>query len=555
MKDFSLIRYPELVFGIAGPIGIEIDELCDTLKAALHRVGYSSVIIRVTDEIAAVPSTIPEPKGTGFHSVMRHKMAHANAICSEAGDAARLMRYVIEAIRRERAEFNDPDQQLIDDPAPGDDSSLLPQSESGESIPFVALNREDVVRQKVAYIVRQIKRPAEIDLLRNVYNEQFVLISAYGAEADRRKVVEDEVRRTARSNTSEAAIAARVQELLTRDQSEDNNEHGQKLREAFHRADVFVDGISKSSMEAKITRFINALFGANDVAPTKSEYGMFTAASAALRSSDLSRQVGAALLTDQGKVLAQGCNEVPKAFGGTYWDTEEPDFRDVKLGSDPNERFKQDILKDLIEKMEDAGLLSEKALSLGKDSHIATRLLRSDHDESGAGCLNDSKISDLTEYGRVVHAEMNTICDAARIGRAIAGSVLYCTTFPCHNCTKHILASGIKQVFFMEPYPKSKAKQLHHNEVELEKPSSSRVSFMPFMGVAPNRYKAIFKKAKRKSGGVATRWYHGDPCPMIDVLTTKYLEIEKYAIAPLIGTIVPGQDAIPAEATGPSATT
>ncbi|MDN3612645.1 hypothetical protein QWZ16_23945 [Vibrio ostreicida] len=26
--------------------------------------------------------------------------------------------------------------------------------------------------------------------------------------------------------------------------------------------------------------------------------------------------------------------------------------------------------------------------------------------------------------------------------------------FPCHNCAKHIVASGIKRVVYVEPYPK-----------------------------------------------------------------------------------------------------
>jgi len=85
------------------------------------------------------------------------------------------------------------------------------------------------------------------------------------------------------------------------------------------------------------------------------------------------------------------------------------------------------------------------------------------------GPLAKAIVMDLTEYGRVVHAEMCAIYDAARLGRSIKGATLYCTTFPCHNCTKHILAAGIKRVIYMEPYPKSRAKDLHQNEIEIEK--------------------------------------------------------------------------------------
>ena len=53
---------------------------------------------------------------------------------------------------------------------------------------------------------------------------------------------------------------------------------------------------------------------------------------------------------------------------------------------------------------------------------------------------------DALEYGRMVHAEMSSLCDAARLGHMFQGGTLYCTTFPCHMCAKHIVAAGIARV-------------------------------------------------------------------------------------------------------------
>ncbi|MGD9812396.1 MAG: deoxycytidylate deaminase, partial [Sphingobium sp.] len=113
------------------------------------------------------------------------------------------------------------------------------------------------------------------------------------------------------------------------------------------------------------------------------------------------------------------------------------------------------------------------------------------------------------------------------------------TTFPCHNCTKHILACGIEKVIFMEPYPKSRAKQLHRNEIEIEKPSTTRVSFMPFLGISPFRYRDIFEKQSRKSHGKAKQWYLGQPRPMISVSAPAYLDIEYLEISKLGGDVQP----------------
>jgi deoxycytidylate deaminase len=41
---------------------------------------------------------------------------------------------------------------------------------------------------------------------------------------------------------------------------------------------------------------------------------------------------------------------------------------------------------------------------------------------------------DILEFGRVIHAEMSAISDAARLGRATKDATLFCTTFPCHIC-------------------------------------------------------------------------------------------------------------------------
>jgi hypothetical protein len=80
----------------------------------------------------------------------------------------------------------------------------------------------------------------------------------------------------------------------------------------------------------------------------------------------------------------------------------------------------------------------------------------------------------------------------------------------------------------MEPYPKSKAKDLHQNEIEIEKESPGRVAFIPFLGISPSRYRDIFQKvAKRKrEDGTAKRWLAEIEKPMIDVTFDAYVDIE-----------------------------
>ena len=525
----SHIRYPEIVFGIAGPIGIDIEAIIRTLQDTLTAVGYSSGVVRVTDAIKNLKSSAERPSVSSFYNETRYKMLHASALCREIGDPAFLMRVALTKIREERQRL----LTLPEGPVNADDAeeSVISTIVPTDEVPFFQFDNADDAALRSAFIIRQIKRPEEVNFLRYVYGAQFVLISGYGTEPDRQRILRDKIKYSEIADVKEAREIYLANKLMELDASEDQDSFGQHLRDAFHLADVVIDGISRTQMRSDIERFINALFGLNEVAPTRAEYGMFSAYSAALRSSDLSRQVGAALFTNEGELVASGCNEVPKAFGGTYWDGESPDNRDIKLGKDSNDILKIDVLKDLITRMKKNGLLSDKVIKAGSPSRIVNFLIGREKGpnefDALKGALKNAKILDLTEYGRVVHAEMNTILEAARLGHAVNRTTLFTTTFPCHNCTKHVIASGIREVVFLEPYPKSKAKELHENEVEIEGEAREKVVFRYFSGITPARYEDVFRKSKRKKDGAAVRWQHGGPAPMMYVKTPSYMQLEE----------------------------
>jgi cytidine deaminase len=94
------------------------------------------------------------------------------------------------------------------------------------------------------------------------------------------------------------------------------------------------------------------------------EYGMFHAKAAALRSADLSRQVGAVIMTGEGEIISAGCNEVPKACGGAVWEGELPDkdkdYRDFRIGHDSTARMKQELLAEIFGQLQVAGWLSSE---------------------------------------------------------------------------------------------------------------------------------------------------------------------------------------------------
>jgi len=140
--------------------------------------------------------------------------------------------------------------------------------------------------------------------------------------------------------------------------------------------------------------------------------------------------------------------------------------------------------------------------------------------DQAAKLLKDASIMDITEYGRAVHAEMEAILSCTRTGQSTRGAILYCTTFPCHNCAKHIIDAGICRVVYVQPYPKSKAEELHGDAIFFKngavKPSSfstDAVQFEPFDGVGPRRFLDLFSMnlgqgydVERKGDGKIKQW-------------------------------------------------
>ena len=109
--------------------------------------------------------------------------------------------------------------------------------------------------------------------------------------------------------------------------------------------------------------------------------------------------------------------------------------------------------------------------------------------------LQQTRLKQLIEFSRAVHAEMNAIISVARSSTpGIVDSTMYVTTFPCHNCAKYIIDSGIKWVVFLEPYEKSLALKLHSDSINnpLEECKCDKVSFSNYGGVSPKKYSQWF---------------------------------------------------------------
>lgn len=509
-EQLPVPQAPELIFGLVAPIGVDLDLVAEVLSQSLKEMDYQTHQFRVTSLMREISTGLTVADSPYIQS-FKDRIAYANEVRRLLGDDA-LAALAISAIRSFRAEERE--RRALADPV---------QSPSAEE------RTEEVPLSNQAYIIRQFKRPEEIALFRNVYGRQFVLVSAYTSQQARAKRIEENERQSQGGLISDTEARRLADDLVAQDAKEILDRHGQNLRDAFPLGDVFIDASTREKCEQMTRRFIHLLFGNNQITPTHDEYAMYIAKSASLRSSDLSRQVGAAILRHSGEVVTMGCNEVPKAGGGTYWSDDPRDARDFVQGHDPNERKKIELLVDLIDRLKKGDHLSALLMGVSDAYEISKKLLSDDADHS----VSKSRAMDLIEFGRIIHAEMSAISDASRKGISVEGATLYATVFPCHICAKHIVAAGIRRVVYLEPYPKSYAAELHGDLIAVDpEEQTDRVAFEAFIGVSP--YRSLFEKGRRKySEGLAEKWADGAKRPVIEVYYPSYFQAETHIVAQL----------------------
>jgi deoxycytidylate deaminase len=382
----------------------------------------------------------------------------------------------------------------------------------------------DEKKPKRAYIINSLKHPDEVEALRKIYGQGFYL---FGVHADKKRrlhyLIND------KNLTDSQAL-----ELTDIDEDE-KVKHGQRTRDTFHLADFYINfGKNDDQVKNTVQRFLELIFSHPYKNPTFDEFAMFMAFSSSVRSGDLSRQVGAVIAKND-QILSTGANETPKHGGGLYWAkideasgnvVDRQDGKDYTRNEDSNKVAQQEILSDIMRGV-------EKVPELSSDQ---VRDIRS--------VLSNSRIKDLTEFGRVVHAEMEAILSSGRAGISTINSTLYCTTFPCHNCAKHIIAAGIDRVVYVEPYPKSKALEFHSDSIKLktkfeadDKTDGDHVVFEPFTGVGARRFLDFFsmslgagnKLIRKEKDGQTVDWSKNTARVRVALLPQSYREIERDA--------------------------
>ena len=319
---------------------------------------------------------------------------------------------------------------------------------------------------------------------------------------------------------------AQVYQLIDRDSGEEAKT-GQTVRDTFPQCDFFLrmDSGTDSQLKRRVERFLNLILGTKIITPTQNESAMYAAASAAANSACLSRQVGAAVTTSEGEVISTGWNDVPRRGGGLY----------ASCPQDPaGEADKRCWNRDGGKCFND----EEKVLFADQLMEALNTFIPAEKVNEARGAIASfNKLRGLIEFSRSIHAEMHAILNAGKVsGSEIVGGKLFVTTYPCHSCARHIVAAGITEVYYIEPYRKSLAIKLHGDAISERETDTEKVRLLPFDGVAPGRYLDLFKVRPdtRKKNGVMIKVAPKDAMPRLEKSMQAFPELEGLVVESLV---------------------
>jgi hypothetical protein len=218
---FERIEFPELFFGLVAPIGVDLGETVEPLKALLEQFEYVVEIIKVTDLFREIKycdvELYDKPSEARFDSYIQF----GNRLREISGDKAICASLVIDKIAKARGA----------DPA------------------------ERQHREKHAYIIHQFKRKEEIELLRSVYGKLFFQISVYSSKGERSEAFAQRIARDHKS-TDWDRYKATADQLIKLDEDQEENQNGQRVRDVFHLADflINIDVEATQSLSGNIKR-------------------------------------------------------------------------------------------------------------------------------------------------------------------------------------------------------------------------------------------------------------------------------------------------------------
>lgn len=306
------------------------------------------------------------------------------------------------------------------------------------------------------FIIDAFRNPAEVEFFRRRY-EQFYLISVYASKNERENRLWNNINKIDKSKDNFSKLFEKFDKKDWGTEIKIKEEHKQNVSRCFYLADIAINNNevieNKDELYKKMLRYFALIAFPGCTQPTREETYMNLAYSLSLRSSCISRQVGAVITDKAGYIVGLGWNDTAHGQIGCGL------RQKADLISHSNELFSMDLFKALLDENDLVKYEASDAFCF-KDA-LSEKKIKGKLQKLNLGREIEEKIlRDLIikrlEFCRALHAEENALLQvASRGGMGVDGGVIFTTTFPCELCAKKIYQSGIRKIYFTEPYPDS----------------------------------------------------------------------------------------------------
>lgn len=220
----------------------------------------------------------------------------------------------------------------------------------------------------------------------------------------------------------------------------------QNIQSCLEISDIYISNTgdkdeSVKQMTKQLLRYVSLMQHPGLITPTPEERCMQSAVVARSNSGCISRQVGAVVTDEHFSIKSIGWNDVPQgqvpcvlrnvnhAYHGKY---DKGSYSKYELG---NEKFKEILIKEF----------SMSEVTQGRNISFCFKSVYTKTDE---------KLKGNQVHTRSLHAEENAFLQIAKYGgQAIIGGNLFTTASPCELCAKKAFQLGIKNIFYIDPYP------------------------------------------------------------------------------------------------------
>ncbi|MBC7231269.1 MAG: hypothetical protein H5T74_12870 [Actinobacteria bacterium] len=397
------------VIGLSGPFGAGCSTVAGILKDEGYQVIKASAFITEWAERNDVGFAVPE----GDSTERRHALQVAGNILRMHEGSDAIARLALDYIREQEG-----------------------RSEHPESLRFV---------------IDSLKNRAETDFLHEQLGDRFTAVSVYSSVQSREK------RSCVENSYSGNLWLMKRDDRRDRDEFGSDVEWGQQVLQCDVAADISIDNDenveTKEAWDYKLANAVSQYVLNEHPEIDANTLFMWRAELEAANSRCGKRKVGACLAKEE-EIISVGWNRAPDGVDGCL---EHKDYRTCYRDHLRSQKERDDAGREIdwgdleLDEYERA-LINEIDDDAEKRRYISRVVL-----DAIDGYYYDFK---TLEACRALHAEEAAILAALERGADIREATLYTTTYPCMACAKKIAQQGIKEVYFIEPYPIEGARKL-----------------------------------------------------------------------------------------------